>query len=76
MGASKIKLVRLKHLRPGTRVIDSERVPAGTCHAVAGLDDSEALCGASVAEVLEENFNSDRELERCDECVTLASQGA
>jgi len=71
MGASRMQLIRLHHLEPGTRVGATERVPSGPCHAVTGPDAAEGLCGAEVTEVLEQRFTADSQLRRCPECEKL-----
>ncbi len=71
MGASRMQLIRLHHLEPGTRVGATERVPSGPCHAVTELDATEGLCGAEVTEVLDERFTADSPLRRCPECEKL-----
>lgn len=75
VGASRMKLVRGTNLIPGTRVIESERLPSGPCHAVAEADDDVALCGAAVIEVFELSFEAETEFALCDECQTLIKRG-
>jgi hypothetical protein len=74
VGASRVQLIRLQHLEPGTRVLATERIPSGRCHAVAALDADEGLCGAEVVEVLEQSFTGDHEYLRCEDCVKLVAQ--
>jgi len=71
MGASRMQLIRLHHLEPGTRVGATERVPSGPCHAVTDPDAAEGLCGAEVIEVLDQSFSADSELRRCPDCEKL-----
>lgn len=72
VGATRFQLIRLKHLEPGTRVQATERIPSGPCHAVEATDGAnKALCGAEVAEVLEQGFR-DSEFTKCGECEALA----
>lgn len=72
VGASRIQLVRLKHLEPGTRVQAVERIPSGACHAVESLDATEALCGAEVVEVIDQSFTGDdSQLVKCADCEKL-----
>jgi hypothetical protein len=75
VGASRIQLVRLQHLEPGTRVLATERLPSGPCHAVVGPDATEALCGADVIEVLDQNFTPDVEWLKCGDCEKLVAEG-
>ncbi len=75
LGASRTKLIRLKHLEPGTRVQATDRIPSGPCHAVADLDADTALCGAEVVEVFDQSFTGDAELLRCGDCETLVKEG-
>lgn len=75
VGASRMQLLRLGHLEPGTRVLATERVPSGPCHAVAGTEDTEALCGAEVIEVLDQSFTADSELNKCADCERLVQAG-
>jgi len=74
VGATRMQLIRLQHLEPGTRVLATERLPSGACHAVVGLDATAALCGAEVIEVLDQNFTEDSELLRCADCEKLVAQ--
>ncbi len=74
VGASRTQLIRLKHLEPGTRVLATERIPSGPCHAVSSPEDREALCGAEVIEVLDQSFTADSDLTRCAECEVLVKQ--
>jgi hypothetical protein len=72
VGASRIQLIRLGHLEPGTRVLATERIPSGPSHAVEAADASEALCGAEVVEVLDQSFG-DSEFAKCAECEKLVA---
>ena len=72
VGASRIQLIRLGHLEPGTRVLATERIPSGPCHAVEAADAAEALCGAEVVEVLDQSFG-DAEFAKCPECEKLVA---
>lgn len=73
VGATRIQLIRLKHLEAGTRVQATERVPSGACHAVEANDGPDkALCGAEVVEVLEQSFR-DTEFTKCGECEALVA---
>lgn len=74
VGASRIQLIRLKHLKPGTRVQAVERIPSGTCHAVESPDAAEGLCGAEVIEVLDRSFTADSDLLKCSDCEKLVKQ--
>jgi hypothetical protein len=76
VGASRMQLIRLQHLEPGTRVQATERIPSGPCHAVVGVDATTALCGATVIEVLERSFTGDGELRRCADCEKLVETGS
>lgn len=71
VGAERVKLLRQKTLRPGTRVVDTETVPAGRYHAVPGLDASSGLCGTVITEIFEQSFTEGEGLkcERCEELV-------
>jgi len=71
VGASRMQLIRLQHLEPGTRVQATERIPSGPCHAVVGLDAAEGLCGAEVIEVLDQSFLADSTVRRCADCEKL-----
>ncbi len=71
MGASRMKLLKLPHMREGTRVSETARVPSGPCHAVEGVDATSALCGAEVIEVLDQAFAADSELATCTDCEKL-----
>ncbi len=68
-----MKLLKLPHLRPGTRVSETARLPSGPCHAVTGRDATEGLCGAEVIEVLDQSFTADSELARCADCEKLVT---
>jgi len=74
VGASRVQLIRLRHLAPGTRVLATERIPSGPCHAVTGADDTEALCGAEVIEVLDQSFTADSDLTKCADCERLVQE--
>lgn len=74
VGASRTQLIRLQHLEPGTRVLATERVPSGPCHAVETADATKGLCGADVAYIFDESFMADPELLRCAECEALVDQ--
>lgn len=74
MGASRMKLLKLPHMRPGTRVSETERVPSGPCHAVEGTEASTGLCGAEVIEVLDKSFTKDSEIATCGDCQKLVEQ--
>ncbi|CAA9245441.1 MAG: hypothetical protein AVDCRST_MAG76-1998 [uncultured Acidimicrobiales bacterium] len=71
VGAERVKLLRLKTLRPGTRVADTEVVPSGQYHAVAGLDATSGLCGTTVVEIFEQSFTESTGL-KCEKCEELA----
>lgn len=73
VGAERVKLLRLKSLRPGTRVVDTEVVPSGSYHAVADIDATAALCGAKIVETFEQGF-SDSDGLKCDECTELVKK--
>ncbi len=73
VGATRMQLIRLQHLEPGTRVQATERVPSGPSHAVVGLDATTALCGVEVTEVLDQSFSSDAARRRCADCERLVS---
>lgn len=73
VGAERVKLLRLKTLRPGTRVADTETLPSGPYHAVEGLDAAEALCGTTVAAIFEQTFTESDGL-KCEQCEELAKQ--
>jgi hypothetical protein len=75
LGASRMQLIRLKHMEPGTRVLATKRIPSGPCHAVEGADAEAGLCGAEVIEVLEESFAAESEFQRCAECEKLVAGG-
>ena len=75
MGATRMKLLKLPHMEPGTRVSATERVPSGPCHAVADAEARTGLCGAEVIEVLDQSFTADSELARCADCEKLVEQG-
>lgn len=72
VGATRMQLIRLRHLEPGTRVMATERIPSGPCHAVEAPDAAKALCGADVEEVMEQTF-ADTEFTKCAECEALAA---
>lgn len=72
VGATRIQLIRLRHLEPGTRVLATERVPSGPCHAVEAADATEGLCGAEVVEVLDQSFG-DSGFQKCAECEKLVA---
>ena len=74
MGASRTQLIRLKHMEPGTRVLATERIPSGACHAVEGPDATEGLCGAEVIEVLDQSFAADSDFLKCDDCQKLVAR--
>lgn len=74
IGASRMKLMKLPHMEPGTRVSATRRIPSGPCHAVEGMDATKALCGAEVIEVLDEVFTAETELLRCEDCEKLVKQ--
>ncbi len=71
VGAERVKLLRLKTLRPGTRVVDTETVPAGRYHAVSGLDAANGLCGTKVMDIFEQSFIEGEGL-KCEKCEELA----
>lgn len=71
VGAERVKLVRLKTLRPGTRVVDNEVVPSGRYHAVADMEAESGLCGAKVIDTFEQSFTESEGL-KCEECEELA----
>ena len=71
VGAERVKLVRLKTLRPGTRVVDSELVPSGRYHAVPDMDAETGLCGTKVVDTFEQSFTESEGL-KCEECEDLA----
>ncbi len=71
VGAERVKLVRLKTLRPGTRVVDNEVVPSGRYHAVADMEAATGLCGATVVDTFEQSFTESEGL-KCEECEELA----
>ena len=73
VGAERVKLLRLKTMRPGTRVVDTETLPAGLYHAVEELDAAEALCGTTVAAIFEQTFTESDGL-KCEQCEELAKQ--
>ena len=72
--AIRMQLIRLPHMDPGTRVRATERIPSGPCHAVESADATEALCGAEVSEVLEQQF-AQAEWPKCADCEALATKG-
>lgn len=67
-----MKLLRLKTLRPGTRVVENEVLPAGRYHAVGSMDAVSALCGATIIETFEQGFTESAG-EKCDECEALVT---
>ncbi len=73
VGAERVKLLRLKSLRPGTRVADTEVVPSGSFHAVDDLDAVAGLCGAKVVETFDQGFSESDGL-KCDECAELVKK--
>ncbi len=75
VGASRVQLIRMQHLEPGTRVLATERIPSGACHAVSGPDAAEGLCGAEVVEVLDQSFTGDNEYLKCEDCEKLVAAG-
>lgn len=75
VGATRTQLIRLQHLEPGTRVLATERVPSGQCHAVEDLDAETGLCGAEIVEVFDRDFTEDSDLQRCAECEALVGSG-
>jgi len=70
VGAERVKLLRLKTLRPGTRVADTEVVPSGSYHAVADMEATAGLCGATIVETFDQGFAESDGL-KCDECTEL-----
>lgn len=70
-----MQLIRLQHLEPGTRVLATERIPSGACHAVEEPDANKALCGAEVIEVFDQSFTGDSELLKCADCEALIAKG-
>jgi hypothetical protein len=71
VGATRTQIIRLPHLEPGTRVLATERIPSGQCHAVEGMDAETGLCGAELVEVFNRSFTEDADLQRCAECQAL-----
>lgn len=73
VGAERVKLLRMKTLRPGTRVADTEVVPSGRYHAVRAMDAAASLCGAKIVETFDQGFTESSGL-KCDECQELVKQ--
>lgn len=73
VGAERVKLLRLKTLRPGTRVVDTEVVPSGSFHAVDDMDAAAGLCGATIVETFDQAFTDSDGL-KCDECTALVKE--
>lgn len=73
VGAERVKLLRLKTLREGTRVVDSEVVPSGRFHAVDTMDATKGLCGSTIVETFEQVFTESDGL-KCDECEDLVKR--
>ena len=73
VGAERVKLLRLKTMRPGTRVADTEVLPSGPCHAVSDSSALKGLCGTKVVETFEQTFKEAEGL-KCEECETLAGK--
>lgn len=73
VGAERVKLLRLKTMRPGTRVADTDVVPSGQCHAVSDAEAVAGLCGTTVIEVFEQSFTEVDGL-KCDRCEELVKQ--
>jgi len=73
VGAERVKLLRLKTLRPGTRVVDTEVVPSGSYHAVADMEATAGLCGATIVETFDQGFSESDGL-KCDECTELVKK--
>jgi hypothetical protein len=68
VGATRTQLIRLQHLEPGTRVLATERVPSGPCHAAEDPEATEGVCGAEVTEVFDRSFTADDDWQRCADC--------
>ena len=73
VGAERVKLLRLKTMRPGTRVADTEVLPSGSHHAVGDKDATSALCGVTIVETFEQGF-SESDGPKCERCTELVKK--